>query len=722
MIRQKWESSPVVRVLAFFLPLLAWLVLHRWGNIAPSGDNGLYAQWVGYHFDYISKGVFPLWDPFRSWGWPNLTDPRFFGECNPLYLIIPLLTAWHIPPAVAFNVFLCLLYLTGSIGFYLLVRLLWEDEYAALPAHAMFVVSMLGPLLFAQLALPLILFSSIWFFYFLVAFYRSGSAEDQVRSFTGLVFILMIVVVTYLPFFFFIVVCALVLAIFLIRPVTFLVFIQKIIAFARTFPARFCIGAGVFLLACVPGVVWLMSTSSGNVVFLTARNGFGAVADRLGVPLKMIETSSLASQTSFGEFFADQDLVMNTYCYIPVFPLILLSLGLFTRMDKSKRIVFLMAFFIFLFALGGVTPVHAFLYKHLAFVRMFRNLYLFGPFLFSLLLVCAAAQLPFLLKMISDGPWRRKNLICFLCVHLAWFGWFWAQERVLWSSYATVAGSAVFFTFYFLNLSGKMKGVLLIGLIVVGMLQPAQIIERYWRVWGVGGVSIEPAAEGSFSYSRPLRGEKADMEQGWGLTPKLKKDESGFLKEGFYGTRDSARLFLNVPPEDLQRYVSHKFMLYDQVVYMDGKAPDWGRVRSTLGGLRGPALVFDKRAVQANAGVFSGRNPVSVSGPSANLQVVAFEPNRVELKTNFTHPVFLVFNDSFYSGWRVKVNGRRTPLYQANVAFKGVWVEAGPAKVAFSFLGFPYYAFRWALMGVFLVWGVYLVWLMRRGGACAVSR
>ena len=114
--------SPAVRFWALVVPFIVWLGLHRWGNFGPVGDNNSFFCWVTYHFDYLSQGVFPLWDPYRSWGCPDITDARIFGVFCPFYLVIPLLSLLGVPTGIGFNIFLIIYYWWGLLGFYLLVR------------------------------------------------------------------------------------------------------------------------------------------------------------------------------------------------------------------------------------------------------------------------------------------------------------------------------------------------------------------------------------------------------------------------------------------------------------------------------------------------------------------------------------------------------------------------------------------------------------------------
>jgi len=59
--------------------------------------------------------------------------------------------------------------------------------------------------------------------------------------------------------------------------------------------------------------------------------------------------------------------------------------------------------------------------------------------------------------------------------------------------------------------------------------------------------------------------------------------------------------------------------------------------------------------------------------------------NVMEVESETTEPAFLVTSDVFYPGWRAKVDGAPTPLFQTDYALRGVSVPAGRHVVRFEF-------------------------------------
>jgi hypothetical protein len=73
-------------------------------------------------------------------------------------------------------------------------------------------------------------------------------------------------------------------------------------------------------------------------------------------------------------------------------------------------------------------------------------------------------------------------------------------------------------------------------------------------------------------------------------------------------------------------------------------------------------------------------------GASAQIEWQQNESERIALHVNNPAPGLLVLTDAFYPGWQVTVDGEVQPIYQTDVLFRGVVVEAGEHDVVFEFV------------------------------------
>ncbi len=142
------------------------------------------------------------------------------------------------------------------------------------------------------------------------------------------------------------------------------------------------------------------------------------------------------------------------------------------------------------------------------------------------------------------------------------------------------------------------------------------------------------------------------------------KDSPGFITFNYGYAAQWSHDLAKFPPiiSGLDEYVRHKFAVYDpaQRPKDDESLEEFARQFPTI----------PKRFIE---------------GAGSELSVVRFHANEVVLKTNFTSPQFLVYNDSFHPHWKAYVNGRPIVVHRSNFAFKGVEVPSGEAKVRFIF-------------------------------------
>jgi hypothetical protein len=88
-----------------------------------------------------------------------------------------------------------------------------------------------------------------------------------------------------------------------------------------------------------------------------------------------------------------------------------------------------------------------------------------------------------------------------------------------------------------------------------------------------------------------------------------------------------------------------------------------------------------------------GKVPQPKSPPTmpGKVEVVTYEPNSVVLKSETAQDSFLYASDAFYPGWRAYVDGQRTEILRANLAFRAVKVPAGEHTVLFRYVPISFY-------------------------------
>ena len=71
--------------------------------------------------------------------------------------------------------------------------------------------------------------------------------------------------------------------------------------------------------------------------------------------------------------------------------------------------------------------------------------------------------------------------------------------------------------------------------------------------------------------------------------------------------------------------------------------------------------------------------------PLAQVEVVAYRSNSVELLTYSSSPAFLVLSEIFYPGWQAFIDGREVAIRRANYVLRGLPLPAGSHFVRFEY-------------------------------------
>jgi hypothetical protein len=100
------------------------------------------------------------------------------------------------------------------------------------------------------------------------------------------------------------------------------------------------------------------------------------------------------------------------------------------------------------------------------------------------------------------------------------------------------------------------------------------------------------------------------------------------------------------------------------------------------------------------------------------VEIVRYEPNRVELEVKTDHAGLLVLTDPYYPGWRATVDREDASIHRVNHDLRGVFVPAGTHDVIFTFRPITVLLGA-ALATVSLVVAVVIIVVERRKSMCA---
>jgi hypothetical protein len=73
------------------------------------------------------------------------------------------------------------------------------------------------------------------------------------------------------------------------------------------------------------------------------------------------------------------------------------------------------------------------------------------------------------------------------------------------------------------------------------------------------------------------------------------------------------------------------------------------------------------------------------SSTGGQIEVISYEPQKVEIQTKSASAALLFLSDNYYPGWEAYVDGKPTEIMRADYTFRAIAVPAGQHRVVFSF-------------------------------------
>jgi hypothetical protein len=709
---------------------------------------------INYYLNHLLRGVYPMWGPFNTWGRPDDFAVRIIGEVNPFLYVVPLLEACGVPLALAYFIFLVGYFFLGVIGFYCLARAVFGHKRLAYLAMLLLLFSAVGPNIFNDLLVILILVPGIWFFYFGVRFSQTGRPVH----FLGLTFTAMLLAVTYIPFMFLTVFVVFACVWVLVYPGLTVRLAKRYLRFAATHKRLVLFAVVSVVLALLPGLLYSQASQSGAYV-ASWRDPGASQADTINLSLENVDRGAgIIGSLSLKRLFAELDVIPHLgFIYVPVFWFLVATLGLGLRLNRRLVLFFGVSFLLFCISLGGVAPFHRFLFQHLSFVRSFRNIHYFIWFTMCFGILFLAEQVRCLTQLdasdrcpgITGRPGKTWRAAFITLVHAGYGVGLCFLPKVIGATYVVIAVSYMYFLWQTLRQDEKAhseqgdrggKGGRLgfwhgLGLIILVAWQPMHVYQTIAYNSRKAGSSYtadpytlaESVPEFSFQRPHPAYSPARKPTEDFGEV----FDTSGFVDEHTYylGLTDAYRLHERVPQAVLAPYVRHKFWAYTKVSgYAPGRFP-WQRFQAALTrqanlafvekgmakpedtrgapepGSTDPLSLFKAR--QAHSKQSGQAEPITNDDP--RLTVEAFDVNYIRFRTRFDHPRFLVYNDSYHDDWQAFRDGQRVPLYKANAAFKGLVVPAGEHAFFLRYRPWWRYALMYGLIVLFFGYAVYLI-------------
>lgn len=659
------------------------------------------------------------------WGESTQIFLNYAGIFNPFWLLIVALNALGLSFYQSFLGVVSLYFWVGQIGFYLLAKRILKNNCAAYVAFLLFLFSSASLSVFAQFHPPLLYIPGIWFFYFLFSFLQKPSR----LSWWGLILTGAIILTSYLPFYFLTVFIIVMLLAFIFYFSTARSVVRGIVRFGKTHFVQIVLAAGVVLLSFIPGYLAYQSTARQQIV-APFRNE--DVSKNTGVYFNNYEKigkNGFASRMDLEDLYSNFDLVQygdDCFFYVSLFFYIVLISAFFLRINKVLAVCGLTAVALFFLIIASGSGFHRFLFEHVAYFRLIRNMHFFLVFFLGALVLFVAEQLRLFFNEQNSfvGKKRAWFLFFIVLVHTGIGVFLLRHPYILICSYWTLGFSLMFWTVFVFDHQGKMKMLLTVLLFLSIVAQPFEMIWRHNqsgilessyanKAFIEKSVSI-PSVKPVFVYTRPVSAMVVgnDDTAYWRIAM---KDASRFFENGF-PTFWSYQLTLKVPFDDLQKYTANKFYVYDAVDVLKN-SENFKDLAINFRTDRNLAFIAPGQNIQQLSGLMAKipqallKPVLIVRGPSEAFKVLSFDVNSIKIQTHFSDEKLLVYTDSYHKDWKALINGKPAVIYRANTAFKGIYLPPGANEIDLQYRPVEVLFISVLLAIVLVLLLIYLLWL-----------
>ncbi|MCD4781242.1 MAG: hypothetical protein K8S27_11950 [Candidatus Omnitrophica bacterium] len=670
-------------------------------KVSLQNDAVSYYDHIKYYVDHLMTGAYPSWDPHWNFGVPNEYFLRRFNGYNPVFLVIVFLRWLGLSHIKAYFFFLVVYFFLGAGGLYGIVKRLTRCSYSSFLAFCLFIFSSMSIKLFESY-LILVSVPLLWFFFFLIGLSKEWSKKELL----GLVFTMMLINSTYIPFFSFNIIATFSLCCILFYPKRFFRWLAQFGSFTCRHKWFVLLLTLILASSFLPGWFFYQETKQseftlpGRIMADEQRNIFE-------IQREGVSRWGMVEHIVFSSFFKDYRLLRLNAFFVPLLGFIIMGLGFIVK--TTKRLCFFVAWTIVLFlSVSPQTSLYEFLYKHIFYYKLYRNLHFYLWFFVLPLGIVLASEIwcQFLTQK-NKGRAIQLLASCWIIFMVQFILRVLTQssQLTLPSVITLLMSGLVFLMIIWRNVPspGRSEGVwafLVYGFILFASFYPS--METYTFL--IQRTVKHPlryrydAYQTSFEYER-------DRNRQLTYVP-----EVSYVP---YCSMKGVDAFIKHVDQILWRdYLKTKFIIYDQVEGLPFNNSSFRLLKRSLLQNRNIAYVTNLFADQKlklenfieNAKFLPcADTPLKIKDALPEFQVTRYRADQILFKTNFDQQKFIVYTDAFHKKWQAYLDGKQISIFQSQMAFKGLMIPPGKHVITLRFLSFREYFFPVALYGLFFV-------------------
>lgn len=675
-------------------------------------DANAYFHQISYFIDHLKQGIYPLWFPNSEFGMTYEFFLRRIGDGNPVYLLLAFFSFLGMSYTAVYALFLLGYFFLGVYGFYLIADQLFRDKFFSFLAYIIFLFSSFSAHLFSNYII-LIFVPLIWFFYFFLRFIKDFRSWQCLGIFLSVA----IGLTTYVPIIFALIVGWFFVCFSLLYADRVASFFKALCDFIKKNKMLFT-GCIVFLMMALIPVAQFYIESKSKEIFLPTRSS-GVMLDRsVQVADTAVNAGDVFAHGHFEKLFFNQKGMTRWEFFISYLVFLLFFVAMLAPLNRVLILLGLLSLGIMSVAGGHITPIYQWLYQHVFGVKFVRQLfYFFWVFVLPvsiLFLVYAfqrllSEQKSILRKRIVLGVYGASSFI-FLMFILT-------RTGILWGGVLASLMSVIWVGFLLFDEQKKYRVISLLLVLFFVAFQGFELNRAMLKDFPNGSLSYRGA---DYRVTDKYFVRHVSLEE----TPSLTKIDPFLLQLSGKTHAHVASFWLtalrkNPDIQAFKWFIQYRFWLYDDVQVYDNdeemieKITSYWQNKKNITAFipREMANSLEKRSLRKNVLAV----PVTIETKEFKIEKVT--PNKVIFHTSFLEDKFVLMTDTYSQGWKLWIDGKRSSVLRANIAFKGFWIPKGEHRIVLEYASMAQELWRFFVLGVFALITVMIfvfLWYERR--------
>ncbi|MFT7537920.1 MAG: hypothetical protein ACI9F2_000059 [Lysobacterales bacterium] len=587
----------------------------------------------------------------------------------------------------------------GMLGFYVLIKTTTKNKLVSYTGFLLLLFSSLGTRMFDSY-LQLIYVPIIWFFAFLVLFHQKQSR----RNLLGIIFTIMLLLITYIPFYFIIIAISFIICYILFFPIKSVLFTKNIFKFLgknKCFTLCCCI---LLLCAAVPGYSFFVSGKNQEIVMPARHASTEKITNQtntLKVNEKNIKEWGVTEELLFSkELLTNIKNIHYKVCYIPIFGFIILFLIIITPIKKESLFLSLWLLLLYLIATPNMF-LHNFMLEHIFFFKYFRNLHFFLWFIIlPLYIFIITNQFNYLIKNI------RENKQPYL----------WLYNVV-----AHITLGLILLLMFIPNIVTYLTLFISLALSTLIIRKPSLLDKKLTPLFITLIIIIEPIFVYHFlldnsykevpEYVNTINNTSATYKRSSSITSlEIQKTKNiRTTRTSFYiGTSALYKFFQIVPTNYAQSlYFKNKFIVYNNVKRTGSDTVYLNELSASIENQTNEVYLtsYEEKPLDP----VNNKTPQYITKDSGLIDIIKSTTNQLHLTTHINHDVFLVYTDNYSNKWTASINNTPTKVYQSNITSKGIFLPKGNNSVVFKYKNKIDYLITYTIFTSFLLVLLFLI-------------